>query len=780
MRGLLWRLFDWLNRGRRERQLTDEIRSHLDDLIDDHVDRGLTLPQARAAAHRAFGGVERVKDAYRDQRGGPVIEALWFDVRHAARLLTTARGFSGLVVIILGLGIAVANTAFTLTNAHTLRGLPIPQPDRVLFLGTQAPAGAAGISYLDFRDLQRATTSFEALGAYAAVPAVVISDGVNPAERLAGTYLSAGAFRALGESPIRGAEFLPTDDDRTAPMKAILGAAIWRSRYYADDGIVGKAIEVNGVQAVVTGVMRDGLRFPANAEIWLPLAKAPAATSVRSDRTLSVYGRLRPGVSDVAGRLELDAIAADLSGRYPETHRSIRFTSMPINDRFNGGITDPVWLAFLTAGIIVFLVSCANAANLLLMRAAARTREIAVRASIGASRARIVRQLLVECTLIAVLAGGLGLALSVGAVYLLAGSIPQSAAMPYWIQYTPDRRVLWALIALCVSTVFLCGLVPALRLARVPISRELHEGGRSQIGTSRTRRSSAVLVALEFGLSLVLLIGVSMNLDGFRGDTRVDVAVEESPLLTGSLTLPAARYQSAEQRMLFYEGLLARLRAIQPVAAAAVASHAPSFGGARAQQLRIAGLARYGPAAPVVQTVLVSTGYFETLDVALRKGRPFGATDGIAGAHTAIVNERFEQLYFPSGDAIGQTVALVPVDADTDAPSTLRVVGVAPIIRQRRGTESPDGMALGAGRGRVVWLVLRRASVQLIAGLGVGLVFAFLFYPLLGDPSRASEVTQTVVMLPVVAAMLVGSLVACAVPAWRAARLDPAQTLRRQ
>src|SRR5438034_8914320 len=361
------------------------------------------------------------------------------DLRFAFRLLAKDRRFSLLAVAVLGLGIGVNNTQFILVNAICIRGLPIERVDRVVwFAARDVRDRDLALSYRELEESRAAAGPFDGLAAFGSAPMVVGDEGRAP-DRAAGLYISANGFRLLRETPALGRDFEPGDDRVGAPAVAILGGALWKSRYGGDPAIVGRTIRIDGTPAIVVGVMRDGFRFPTNVELWRPLATmAGVTTERRTARALSVFGRMGDGntLSDTRGRLT--AMSARLSHDHPETNQAIRITAIPINERYNGRITDQVWLIFISVGVLVLLIACANVANLLLMRAAGRGHEMAVRASLGASRRQLVRQLLMESAVLAVAGGIVGLALSLAGVRLLQTAIPENT-LPYWMTFTMDR-----------------------------------------------------------------------------------------------------------------------------------------------------------------------------------------------------------------------------------------------------------------------------------------------------------------------------------------------------
>jgi predicted permease len=679
LRVWLLRLAGLFRRSTRDRALDAELRAHLADLADDLVDRGLSRAEAEREARRTFGGVDQIKEAYRDQRGWPLFDSLGHDFRMARRLLTTRPGSTALIVAGLGLGIGVSMAFFTIVNAICLRGLPIPRPDRVLFLSTRDKEGAAaGISYPDFLDLRRAATAFDGLAAYDDAPLTLADEDDAPA-RVAGSYLSAAALPMLGAAPIEGRALLPDDERPGAPVVALLGEAMWRSRYHRDRSIVGRAVRINGVATTIVGVMPDRFRFPIRSDVWLPLPAMPGlADAPRTERSLAVVGRLRDAADPADAQAQLQAIEARLDADYPASHRDVRFESVPINDHFNGNVTDPVWLAFLTAGVLVLLVACANVANVLLARLATRSREVAVRIALGATRARVVRQLLIESLCLAALGGLAGLAFAFCAVRLLAWSYPASAPLPYWVQFTVDARVLAVLVATCAASVLIFGLVPALQSARTGVNDVLKDGGRHGTGGRRARFWTATFLAVELALTLVLLANVSMTLRRELVHEAPGIEIDASPLLVAHLTLPPQRYDTAAERRRFYLRLRAEIAAIAHVVSMTASAQVPP-----GHERRRLVLPEHEPSEtdPFAYSTSVGPRFFETLGIAPVAGRDLTAEDEQPGHEGVVVNQRFADLFFPGRQPIGERIALRDLRDAPATPAWRVIVGVMPILR---------------------------------------------------------------------------------------------------
>ena len=389
------------------------------------------------------------------------------------RTMRRSPGFTLVAVLALGLGIGVNTTFFTLVNAICLRGLPIESPDRVMYVSTRTQDRPGNLSYAEFDDLRTRTTAFAQVAAYTITTAAV-GDGRQPPTRVSGAYLSAGAFELLGDAPILGRTFRSDEDRPGGPPVVILGSELWSTRYASDPAIVGQSVTVNGVPSTIVGVMPRGFMFPANADIWRPMANLPTAVrESRAERRLAVFARLSPAATVDQGRAEIASIGETWAREFPGTNRDVRTQVVPINEQLNPSVMQRAWIAFITAGALVLLVACANVANLLLMRAATRGREMAIRTSIGATRWRVVRQLLVESATLAVLAAGVGLFVAWVGLRVLSGIVPPET-MPYWMAFTMDGRVFVSVTAVCVFSVFVCGLPSALHVMKARSARHAH------------------------------------------------------------------------------------------------------------------------------------------------------------------------------------------------------------------------------------------------------------------------------------------------------------------
>ena len=685
MRELLRRAWYLLRQRRVEADLDAEMAFHREMKERELAERGASPDDAAHGARHAFGSVALAHNQARDVWVWPWLQDLAQDLRFALRQLTRDRAFSVVAVAALALGIGVNNTLFTMVYAHGIRGLPIETPHRVVFLGSRdASSRELGLSYRDVDAMQRTTRAFAGIAGFSTTPLTVGDQGRAP-DRVVGAFVSAGTFRLLGQKTALGRDFLPTDDRPGAEAVAILGHALWESRYESDPSIVGRAIRIDGSLRSVIGVMPRGFRFPTTVDLWQPLALMPGLTTEGRDvRSLSAFGRMAAGVSMTNLQGELEETSDRLARERPATNRGITLSAMPINERYNANLNDPAWRAFTTAGIVVLLIACANVANLLLMRSRARAHEMSLRASLGATRGRLVRQLLVESALLATTGGLGGLVVAFWGLRLVTGLVPEGA-LPYWLTYTWDGRILAVLAAVCLGTAFLFGLAPALHVSRANMHTTAKASARPGSTGVRARRWMHAFLTAQFGLTMVLLAALVAGLRLDRVARRADLVIDPSGLVTAWITLPADRYRTTDQRRAFFEALDERLRAT-PLASATVATALP-FGGGSMQQVSVDGRPPE-PTPATAMAVTIGTGYHATMGLPVLRGRAFNAEDRAAVPGRVIVNQRFASLFFPTVDPIGQRVRLTPANAPNAQAAWLEIIGVSPTVRQRPVTDA--------------------------------------------------------------------------------------------
>ena len=613
---------------------------------------------------------------------GPDVNFMfWQDVRLAVRLLLKDRWYTAVAVFALGLGIGVNSTIFTFVNAVLLRGLPYEDSHRIMYVNLTNTTAAGsqrliGASYPDFEDLRRDTSTFEDLAAVR-IGTMNLSDSERAAERATGAWISANAFGMIGQQPLIGRNFLPGEDSPGAPSVAIIGYGLWQDRYGSDPSILGRTIRVNEVPARIVGVMPQGMKFPATAEMWMPLV-SDGAPRRRSAQTLGLFGRLRPEVTRQEAQAEFSALMDRLAAAHPQTNKGVGAVVQPYNERFNGGPIKRTFLLLMAAVALVLLIACANVANLLLARSASRAREMAMRISLGATRWHIVRQLLVESILLGCVAGLVGLGLSYIGVRLFDDAV-SSVQKPYWIHFTMDATVFAFLAGICILTGVLFGIAPALHVSRTNVNDLLKEGGRSGGTGARSRRFSGVMVVAEVAFTIVLLVAAGLMVRSYLKLQTMELGFDSRNLFGGVIMLAEPRWKDPDTRVRFEEALLERVRQVPGVFAATVASSFPLTDSTRTR-IEIEGTPATDLAlAPQVFTVSVADDYFSTLGVALRRGRTFTPADGARGGEAAVVNDRFATQFFEGQDPVGRRFRVLTEERNTP---WLTIVGVSPSIRQ--------------------------------------------------------------------------------------------------
>lgn len=692
LRRLLGRLTWWMTTSARNQALLQaEIDEHIALQTADNVRAGFSPIEARRHALLKFGGVEVTKEAYRDQRGLPLLETLWRDIRHAIRGLWRTPAFTATVILTLALGIGVTSAAFALLNAVVLRDLPLDRPDRLMFLGTQNAIGSqSGVSYLDYQSWRNDNRAFSGLAA-SAETAMILGDEGRTAERVQGTFVTANTFRLIGRAPFLGRDFQSGDDQVGAPSVVIFAFSIWKNRFGGDPALIGRTVRVNDRPAVVIGIMPEGFQFPSQTDAWQPLATLPGIQNQQRDaRTpgLTVYGRLRDGVTEAEARKDLNAIVSRLARDYPATNRNILPFVVALSTEFQGPL-GTMLLALMGAVSFILLIACINTGNLLLVRSTQRMREVALRVSLGATRSHIVLQLAAECGLLSILAGALGFGLAGYFVRLWVALIDGPG--PYWVHWTVDARVFVFSVAVSIGTALLFGLVPALRLLKIDLNEVLKDGGRSVSGGSLRGRWTSALIAVELAATLVLLVGTGLMMRSFFALYDSARTIDSRDLLATRLTLPIQKYRTADQRKDLVARLEQQVGSLPGIAAVAVAYQSPLNGG-DVRRLSIEGRNMTGPdGAPSVTYLYVGPRYFETLKVPLLQGRDFAVTDGPPGYETAIVNQRLAATLFPNESPLGKRIRLANAgpaafSATPSAQGTARwltIVGVSADVPQR-------------------------------------------------------------------------------------------------
>jgi len=864
-------------RNRMEEQLEKEMRFHLDQHAADLIAQGYDPEEARRQARLALGGPEQVKEQCRDARGTRWLEDLWQDFRYAARTLRQRPGFTAVSALTLALGIGASTAIFSTVNPILFETLPYPHAGRIMMIWDTFQGVRCDLTFHSYRELAARSRSFEAMAVMEAWrPTMISRTGAAQPERFDGQSVSAGYFRALGVSPALGRDFQQADDRLKGPHVTVLSDALWRRRFGGDSAIVGREITLDGDLYTVVGVMPRGFEnvLAPSAELWAPLQyDAGNITNYESGEWghhLHMVGRLRPGVGVDRARSEMNAIALAKIAEFPRPPFASLEHGLMVNS-LQGEITrfvKPVLLAVFGAVILVLLIASVNVTNLLLARGAQRRGEFAMRAALGAARPRLIRQLLTESLLLAILGGALGIVVAEFGVEALVALSP--AGLPRVGAIAVNGAVFAFAFGIATFVGLAVGLVPALHAASGDLVTGIQQGSRRAAGGRQvTRRALAVA---EVALAIVLLVSAGLLFRSIRRLFAAAPGFDAADLLTMQVQESGHRYDDDSARRRFFVQALAAVRQVPGVAAAAFTSLLPLSGdrygeyGTQFEDGNGYGVFRYA----------VTPGYCETMGIALRRGRLLDEHDTAGAPRAVLIGESLAKRQFPGQDPIGRRVHLGPVnrpwytivgvvgdvkqtsladsqsdaayitpaqswfaddamslvvrargDAAALAPALRNAIWAVdkdqPIVRvatmdtllaksqsQRRfamivfevfalvalvlaatgiyGVLSGNvsermreigvRAALGASRGDILGLVVRQGMTLTALGVAIGLVGAAVasgaLVTLLYGVSRLDPVTY----IGVIAVAAGVSAIACWVPAWRAARVDPAITLR--
>ena len=611
------------------------------------------------------------------------------DLRFALRLIAKERWFSAAAILALALGIGVNATGFTLVSGVFLRERSLSDANQVYVLSWRmGTTRRVALSHLDFEDWRAQSRSFAHLAALTN-ETMNISDDRGLPQQAYGARVTSDAFTVFEQQPLLGRAFTADDQRKGADPVAIIAHHIWRNRYDEDRAALGAILRVNGTPATIVGVMPAGTRFPGNAEVWVPFVPTAAQES-RTNRPLLVFGRLEADVSRREAETEAAAVAQRIIAAYPDDSKELRGAYLEsVPERFAGGPARVMFLAMMGAVSFVLLIACANVANLMLSRSVYRVREVAMRMALGATRFRIVRQLLVESILIGVAGGALGLLLAYGGVRLF-DSVVLDPTRPYFIVFAVDYAIFGYVAGVSVLTAITAGLAPALHVSRTSNNVVLKEGARGSVGGLRTRWFSGALVVSQLALTIVLLSGAGLMTRSFYNLRSADNGYSTEHLLTMRLQLPSTKYATAEARRAFYDQLESDLGAIAGIESVAISTAVPP----EKNDERLLEIDGKQPAEqpPPVTAVRIGSRFFDVLDRKLLRGRTLQASDAAPGSEGVLVNERLARQMFANDDPIGRRVRFVQRQGDRSTPAASpgpwrTIVGVSPPIRHSAQSE---------------------------------------------------------------------------------------------
>jgi putative ABC transport system permease protein len=675
----------WLRRARMEKELDAELRDHLERLAAEYVAEGLEEGEARRRAHIALGGLDQVKEDCRDARGTRWLEDLLRDVRQAGRLLWRSRRFTTAAALAIALGVGTNVTFFSLVNAVLLKALPYRDPDRLVALSEWHPQrGRYGkVSGADFQEWTARNTVFEAIACY--WDRGYTLTGTAQPESLVGWQFSANLFALLGARSLLGRTLVPEDGRPGHDDVALISEALWRRRFAGSPAAVGQTLQLDGRPHTIVGIMPREFAHPdGRTDVWTPLVLGADLLASRDRHPLRVVARLKSGITLERARAEMTGLAAQLAREHPESNADWRVEVRPIRDVSVGDVRKLLWL-LQGAVFLLLLIACANVASLILTRASAREREIALRLALGARPGHLLRQFLAEGLLLALLGGSVGMILAVWGV----------AVVPRWLADqlrhlpTPDTVQGWispAVLLAAVAATISVGLV----LGAVPLVRGLHLAngslrgeGRGTTYGRRARRLRHGFVVTQIALSVCLLVGAGLLVRSFARLQARSLGFGAERVMTGILVLPTHRYSGLPQGARFLEQLGDRLSASPGVDAVGLVNTLPLTGMNARRPYQLPGLADRDQ---VADFRIVTPRYFAAIGIPLIRGRVFDDRDRAGAEEVAIVNDVVARRLWPGRDPVGQRIQ-VP---DMATPAVRTVVGVVGNIRHHGLAAEPE------------------------------------------------------------------------------------------
>jgi putative ABC transport system permease protein len=640
-----------LRRTRMESEMDSELRFHIEARAEHLMRGGMTREEAVRQARIEFGGIERVKEEGREARGVSFLDELLQDLRYGQRVLRKSPGFAVVAVLTLALGTGATTAIFSVVNAVLLRPLAIQDSSRVVLLQEQWRGSGIDVSVGNFSDIKTQSSSYAEISCSHDASFNLQTQDIP--ERVEGAIVTFNYFATFGVPPIAGRVFTPEEDTPGHAPVVVIGERFWRNSLHADPAIIGKPIRINGLPTIVVGVMpRSFDPLLSNSNIWIPAAFTPAQLAEHDDHYLDVMARLKPGVAMAQAQSELEIIAKRLQKQYPLDDADRSFRIQPLASALLGDQRLSLRLMLAAVGFLL-LIACANIANLQLARSRTRQKEIALRAALGASPNRIVRQLLVENIVLGLAGGGVGVLLAYWAVSWIVGHGP--AEMPRLDQSGIDASTLAFACGVALLSSFLFGLAPALRSASTRLN-EVFKSASGVVGGNRDRVRSLLVVA-EVALALVLMVGAGLLIRSALLVSHVDPGFDTSNVVVGRIGLPDAGYHDPAVARETFERMITAAGALPGVVSAAVVSRAPLAGGGSSNGLLAEGRALDLANLVNSQLQIISPSYLSTARVPLKAGRDFTPQDTRERTFVAIINETLARAIWPGENPIGKRFA---------------------------------------------------------------------------------------------------------------------------
>jgi putative ABC transport system permease protein len=601
------------------------------------------------------------------------------DFWYALRSLWHSKAFAAVAIACLGFGIGVNTTIFSIVDGVLLKPMPYADPDHLLSVGVldehdTGRDATPTLSYLDLRDWRDATTSFSSFGALSGRSLTVV-DGAGDPERYTGAAVSWDLFPTLGIAPAIGHGFTPEDDQPTGGAAVLLSDDLWQTRYQADRSVIGHTITVNALPRVVVGVMPPGFKFPNNQKLWIPLTSV-VAKDARDARGLLVFGRLKPGVTNVRAAQDVAGVSRQLAAQYPTTSQGSVGAIRTLREVFiPSDVMLIIWM--MMAGVtLVLFIACSNVANLLLARATGRRRELSVRAALGAGRRRIIRQLLTESVVLSLLSVPIGVLIAEVGTRLIAADMPVDQ-VPYYIRWEVDWRSLAYTLVVALATALAFGVFPALQASGGNLHDTLKEGTRGN-SVSRSPLRSA-LVVVQIALALVALVGALLFVRSFQKLDGYDLGFDTRPLMTMRFYMPGEVYDQPDAKVHRVEDIVRRVEALPSVEAAFASNLVPIGGGGGGGRVIIDGRPVDKGKEQSIAFTGVTPHFYQTLGIGLTQGRNFTDMEAWSRTPVAIISRSMAKRFWPGEDPLGKRFQM---PGNTDAPDWFTVIGVAPDIKQ--------------------------------------------------------------------------------------------------
>ena len=652
MREWLARFRDWMRRDVLDAELTEELRFHREQLERDAQlsNEGNANYRAQHIARKKLGNITGIREAARDRWSIPSLDNLLQDVRYAVRGLWRAPAFSIVAILTLALGIGANSAIFSVVNSVVLRPLPYANSNALVMVASERDGKPMSVSVRDFTDWRNQVARFAGLVAGFAGTTVLTGSGTP--ERLSQARVSANAFDVLKLRPVLGRAFHSGEDDVSAPRIAMLSEGVWHRRFGGDSTVIGRTLVFDGFPTTIVGIAPAAMQWPARADVFMTtrFSDHDLAQSSRGARWLDVVGRVKDGSSLMAANAELSGIARQLEQLDPVHNRKVGARITPLLASMVGDLQRPLFVLLGAVGLVL-LIACANVASLTLGRVAARDGELAVRTALGAARSRIVRQILTESLLLALIGGALGVALAFAGIKALFAIAPND--IPRLETIALDARVLGVTFIVTLITGALFGVVPALHGSSVNLHSRLRSAGRNVFGGSNTR-SRKLLVVVEMALAVVLLAGAGLLLRSFAMLRAVDPGFQPDHVATFSVAMPEGKYGTPSQQNEFVSALLVGIAHTPGVESVAAAVALPLSGESFGFTFVIRGQPPTPDNEPRAQTRVVTDRYFATLDIPVLRGRTFNATDNENGRPVLVISNEVARLHFPNDNPIGK------------------------------------------------------------------------------------------------------------------------------